>query len=173
MVLIAGLLLSMNGLLGLAGWQWLYLVEGSPAVVLGVVVLFYLTERPEQAHWLNAEERDWLSGRIRAEQELAEKRHRVSLRQAFFHPTVWHLTFIMFVCQTGSYGLTLWVPQIIKSFSGLSDLDGGRRYGDPVRRGSHRHGAHRLEFRSHRRALLAHRPALRARGARVHRRAPI
>jgi ACS family tartrate transporter-like MFS transporter len=119
---IAGLLLSMNGLLGLAGWQWLYLVEGSPAVVLGVVVLFYLTERPEQARWLNAEERDWLSGRIRAEQELAEKQYRVSLRQTFSHPTVWHLTFIMFACQTGSYGLTLWVPQIIKAFSGLSDL---------------------------------------------------
>src|SRR5262249_48739037 len=119
---LAGALLTLNGVWGLAGWQWLYLVEGVPAVVLGVVVLFRLTENPGEAHWLEPEERAWLSESIRAEHALAESRHRVGLREAFLHPTVWHLTFIMFACQTGSYGLTLWLPQIVKKLSGLSDL---------------------------------------------------
>ncbi len=119
---LAGLLLELNGLLGLTGWQWLFLLEGLPAVILGVVVLFYLTDRPEHACWLKAEEKTWLSGLIRAEQARATERHRVGLRQAFFHPIVWQLALIMFACQAGSYGLTLWVPQIVKGLSGLSDL---------------------------------------------------
>ena len=59
-------LLSLDGVLGLAGWQWLFMVEGFPAVVLGVVAWFFLTDRPEQAHWLPTAEREWLSGVIGA-----------------------------------------------------------------------------------------------------------
>ncbi len=119
---LAGLLLEMNGLAGLTGWQWLFLLEGVPAVILGVVVLFYLTDRPEHARWLEPDERAWLGGVIRAEQVQATERHGVGLRQALFHPMVWALALIMFACQAGSYGLTLWVPQIVKGLSGLSDL---------------------------------------------------
>jgi len=122
---LTGLLLEMKGTLGLAGWQWLFLLEGVPAVILGVVVLFYLTDTPEQARWLDPEERTWLSARIRAEQSQAKSRHGVGLRQALLHPTVWQLALIMFACQSGSYGLTLWVPQILKGLSGLSDLHVG------------------------------------------------
>lgn len=122
---LAGLLLEMHGLLGLTGWQWLFLIEGAPAVILGVVVLFYLTDTPEHARWLEPEERTWLSAHIRSEQAQAKARHRVELRQAFFHPTVWLLALIMFTCQSGSYGLTLWVPQILKGLSGLNDLQVG------------------------------------------------
>ena len=121
----AGVLLEMNGLLGLKGWQWLFLIEGAPAVILGFVVLFYLTDTPEHARWLKPEERTWLSARIKAEQAQAKTRHGVGLRQALLHPTVWHLALIMFACQSGSYGLTLWVPQILKGLSGLSDLGVG------------------------------------------------
>jgi len=122
---LTGLILEMKGTLGLAGWQWLFLIEGLPAVILGVVVLFYLTDTPEQARWLDPEERTWLSARIRAEQAQAKSRHSVGLRQALLHPTVWQLALIMFACQSGSYGLTLWVPQILKGLSGLSDLHVG------------------------------------------------
>jgi D-galactonate transporter len=122
---VAGVLLGMNGLLGLAGWQWLFLLEGSPAIVLGVVVWLYLPDSPKNAHWLTAEQKDWLLGRIESEQSAAKSRHAVGLRQALMHPTVWLLALIMFACQTGSYGLTLWVPQIIKGMAGLNDLEVG------------------------------------------------
>lgn len=122
---VAGLLLGMNGLLGLAGWQWLFLLEGAPAIVLGVVVWAYLPDSPAQAHWLKPEQRVWLSERIETEQKAALARHGVGLRQALLHPTVWLLAMIMFACQCGSYGLTLWIPQIIKGFSGFTDLQVG------------------------------------------------
>jgi len=110
---------------GLHGWQWMYLAEGLPAVLLGFVVLAFLTEKPAQARWLTAEQRDWLSAHLYAEQSEAERQHRVSLRDAIGHPTVWLLAVIMFCCQTGSYGLTLWVPTIVKGVSGYSDFGVG------------------------------------------------
>ena len=119
---LAGGLLELNGWHGLAGWQWLFLVEGVPAVVLGFVVLIYLTDSPERAEWLRPEERTWLAERVRAEHRAAHARHGVGLRAALFHPTVWLLGFIIFACQTGSYGLTLWIPQIVQGLSGLSNL---------------------------------------------------
>lgn len=122
---LAGFLLEMHGLLGLTGWQWLFLLEGLPAVILGVLVLFYLTERPEHARWLEPEERTWLSSLINAEQARAKERHGVGLRRALVHPIVWTLGLIMFACQAGSYGLTLWIPQIIKGLSGFSDFQVG------------------------------------------------
>jgi MFS transporter, ACS family, tartrate transporter len=122
---LAGVLLSMNGLFGLAGWQWLFLLEGAPAVILGIVVLFYLTDTPDKAHWLAPAERAWLSECIRSEHAHAKARHGVDLRRALLHPTVWQLAFVMFACQCGSYGLTYWVPQIVKGVSGLSDLQVG------------------------------------------------
>jgi ACS family tartrate transporter-like MFS transporter len=122
---LAGVLLEMDGLHGLRGWQWLFLLEGAPAVILGVAVLFYLTETPDKAEWLASEQRAWLSERIRTEHAHAQARHGIDLRRAFLHPTVWALTFVMFACQCGSYGLTYWVPQIVKSVSGLSDFEVG------------------------------------------------
>jgi ACS family tartrate transporter-like MFS transporter len=111
--------------LGLHGWQWMYLVEGLPAVVLGFVVLGFLTEKPADAHWLTAEQREWLSARIYSEHTEAEGRTRLSFRAALEHPTVWLLALIMFCCQTGSYGLTLWVPTIVKGLSGYTDFEVG------------------------------------------------
>ena len=64
---LSGALLSLNGLFGLAGWQWLFLVEGVPAILLGVIVLVYLTDRPETADWLSSAEKDWLMSRLAAE----------------------------------------------------------------------------------------------------------
>jgi ACS family tartrate transporter-like MFS transporter len=122
---LSGWLLGFDGRMGLQGWQWLYLVEGVPAILLGFVVLGFLTDQPDHAHWLAPEQRAWLSERIRAEHVEAQTRHRVSLRDSFRHPTVWLLALIMFCCQTGSYGLTLWVPSIVKNLAGYTDLQVG------------------------------------------------
>ena len=119
---LAGAILGLNGWHGLTGWQWLFLLEGIPAVALGVVVLFYLTDSPEKATWLEPEERHWLAAKVRAESEAAERRHRVGLRAALLHPTVWQLGIVLFACQCCSYGLTLWIPQIVQRLSGLDEL---------------------------------------------------
>ena len=122
---LAGALLELHGLLGLAGWQWLFLLEGIPAVLLAFVTLAVLTDHPEQARWLTPEQKQWLSSTIRAEQARARERHKVGLMQALLHPTVWLLALVLFACQSGSYGLSLWIPQILKALSGLGDLQVG------------------------------------------------
>jgi ACS family tartrate transporter-like MFS transporter len=119
---MSGLLLELDGFHGLEGWQWLFLLEGVPAVVLGFIVLAYLTDTPERAHWLTADERGWLAERIAHEHRAAKERHGVGLSAALVHPTVWLLGLILFACQTGSYGLTLWIPQIVQNLSGSSNL---------------------------------------------------
>jgi MFS transporter, ACS family, tartrate transporter len=120
---VAGLILELNGWLGMTGWQWLFLVEGVPAVLLGFVVLAYLSDAPEQAPWLSPAERRWLAERVGGEQRAAHSRHGVGLSKALVHPTVWRLGLILFCCQSGSYGLTLWIPQIVKGLSGLGNLE--------------------------------------------------
>src|SRR6185295_8537580 len=122
---LSGWLLGFDGQLGLHGWQWLYIVEGLPAVVLGFVVLGFLTEKPADARWLTAEQRDWLGGRIAAEHAEAPTHGWSGFFEALRHPTVWLLALIMFCCQTGSYGLTLWVPTIVKGLSGFTNLEVG------------------------------------------------
>ncbi|HEY6124137.1 MAG TPA: MFS transporter [Steroidobacteraceae bacterium] len=122
---LSGWLLGFEGHLGLHGWQWMFLLEGLPAVVLGFVVLGYLTDKPADAKWLTAEQREWLSRTIEAEHLVAQARHRVSVREVLEHPTVWLLAAIMFCCQTGSYGLTLWVPTIVKGLSGFNNFEVG------------------------------------------------
>jgi MFS family permease len=122
---LSGWLLGFDGHLGLHGWQWLYIAEGLPATVLGFVVLGYLTEKPAEARWLTAEQRRWLSKKMAAEHAEATARHRIGLGESLRHPTVWLLALIMFCCQTGSYGLTLWVPTIVKGLSGFTNLETG------------------------------------------------
>jgi MFS transporter, ACS family, tartrate transporter len=119
---LSGFILELDGWHGLEGWQWLFLLEGIPAVVLGFVVLGYLTDTPERAEWLDPKERRWLADRVASEQRSAHARHGVGLGAAFVHPTVWLLGLILFACQCGSYGLTLWIPQIVQNLSGFSDF---------------------------------------------------
>ncbi|HWL62025.1 MAG TPA: MFS transporter [Steroidobacteraceae bacterium] len=122
---LSGWLLGFDGHLGLEGWQWMFLVEGLPAVLLGVVVLFYLTDRPAEARWLTPEQRAWLEQRIASEHRPAIKGSSSQLLAVLSHPTVWLLAVVMFCCQTGSYGLTLWVPTIVQSVSGYTELQIG------------------------------------------------
>jgi ACS family tartrate transporter-like MFS transporter len=116
---------SMDEHLGLHGWQWMFVMEGVPAVLLGFVVLGFLTEKPIEAHWLSEPQRQWLSRRIEAEHVEAHSRHGLELMAALRHPIVWLLAMVMFCCQTGSYGLTFWVPSIVNGLSGYTELEVG------------------------------------------------
>ena len=119
---MAGLLLGLDNLLGLRGWQWLFLLEGVPAVLLSFVTFFFLTDHPDQARWLSPEQQQWLSETIRTEQTQAHERYGIGLGRMLLHPTVWLLALLALACQSGSYGLSLWIPQIVKNLSGLSNF---------------------------------------------------
>jgi ACS family tartrate transporter-like MFS transporter len=103
----------------------MFIIEGVPAILLAFVVLGFLTEKPSEARWLSEAQRNWLSQRIEAEHVEAHSRHGLELAAALKHPVVWLLAIVMFCCQTGSYGLTFWVPSIVKGLSGYSDMEVG------------------------------------------------
>jgi ACS family tartrate transporter-like MFS transporter len=111
-------LLALDGRLGLAGWQWLFLVEGFPAVVLGVVALWVLTDRPEEASWLPAREREWLSGTMAAERAARAAGHHAEIFEGFRSPKVWLLASVYFLNTTVTYGVFLWLPKILRDLSG-------------------------------------------------------
>ncbi len=117
---ISGALLEMDGIGGLAGWQWLFLLEGIPAVVLGFVVLGHLTDRPEHAKWLAPEERSWLVARLAAERESVAGRHGTALWRALVHRRVWSLSLLYFALILGIYGVSLWLPQIVDGLASMS-----------------------------------------------------
>jgi ACS family tartrate transporter-like MFS transporter len=122
---LAGPLLGMQGIRGLAGWQWLFLLEGLPAVVAGFLVLKYLPDGPAEARWLPAEGKDWLLARLSAERAHADRRHGFSLSQALTNGTVWQLTMIYFLASTSIYAYSFFSPQIIKSVLGGGNLGTG------------------------------------------------
>jgi len=112
---VSGALLGLNGVAGLAGWQWLFLLEGLPSVLLGAVALWYLTDRPADAAWLPAEGRAWLTARLGREQARAAGQHGTSLRHALLDGVVWQLGLLYFLIIVGLYGQGLWLPQIIRA----------------------------------------------------------
>ena len=117
---ISGALLGMRGVGGLAGWQWLFLLEGLPSILLGGLVLFYMTERPEQAAWLPAEGKAWLAEQLRREHSVTES--RPGFGRIVRDGKIWQLAVLWFLLIVMSYGQLLWLPQIIKGASGLGDL---------------------------------------------------
>jgi ACS family tartrate transporter-like MFS transporter len=117
---VSGALMKVNWL-GLAGWKWMFILEGLPAVVLGVITLFYLTDRPRHARWLSAEERDYLEETLAAEARAKDAGGKVSIRQVLRSPAVWLLALGIFATNTGGYALTFWLPSTVKSLSGDSN----------------------------------------------------
>ncbi|MEH7203254.1 MFS transporter [Bacillus sp. Nf3] len=101
------------------GWRWMFIIEGAPAVILGFVTYFYLTDRPEQAKWLTAEEKNWLISELRKDEELREKKGQQtsSHKTALTDPKLWYLALIYFVYTAGTLGVGYWMPQIIKGLS--------------------------------------------------------
>jgi MFS transporter, ACS family, tartrate transporter len=117
---ISGLILGMNGVGGLDGWQWLFIIEAAPAIVLAFVTYFYLTDRPADAHWLEPDERAWLTDRLAAERRQREAVHNLTLWEVMYNPRVWALAVVYFGLVACNYGVGFWLPQIIKAF-GLSN----------------------------------------------------
>jgi MFS transporter, ACS family, tartrate transporter len=115
------LLVGLDGLLGLAGWRWLFLCEAAPSVLLGFVVLFYLTDRPAQAHWLEPQEREWLIAELAAERSAVDKVRVYSLLQSLYNWRVLALAVIYLGIGTASLGLVLFLPLMIKQL-GVSTL---------------------------------------------------
>ena len=122
---LSGALLSLNGVYELAGWQWLFLIEGLPAILLGMIVLVNLTDRPEAAHWLIPAERHWLVSKLATEPAACAAAHPIHTLTALGNPTVWQLGIIFLLAAIGFYGYSFWAPLIIKSLTGSSDLGVG------------------------------------------------
>jgi ACS family tartrate transporter-like MFS transporter len=117
---LSGALLGLHLTSGLAGWQWMFLMEGIPAVLLGGAALAYLVDRPEEARWLSREERDWLVETLRRERKdvTGEAGTFAALRSG----QIWMLALVYFGVNTVSYGVSLWLPTLIRSLSGVSSL---------------------------------------------------
>lgn len=113
--------LALDGWLGLAGWQWLFLGEGFPAVVLGVMALWYLTDRPEQATWLPQREREWLARTMVEERTRRAAQHAGSHFSALLSPRVLLICLIYFLNTVVTYGVFLWLPRILRESSGFKD----------------------------------------------------
>jgi ACS family tartrate transporter-like MFS transporter len=118
---ISGAILEMDGILGLRGWQWMFILEAIPAVLLAFVVMARMTERPAQANWLEPHERRWLEFELAAEQRTVESRGQVSMLRALSDWRVLILAAIYLTSVTASYGIVFFMPQIIKGL-GLSNV---------------------------------------------------
>jgi ACS family tartrate transporter-like MFS transporter len=118
---MSGLLLKLNWL-GLQGWRWMFILEGVPAVILGITTLFYLTDWPHQATWLPKDEKEWLIDALDKEKRAKEAKHSLGILQAFRHREVVLLTFAYFFMVTAVYGLNFWIPSIVKTLSGLTNF---------------------------------------------------
>jgi D-galactonate transporter len=121
---ISGVLLQMHGFAGLAGWQWLFIIEGAPAVLLGVLALFVLTDKPDKAAWLSENERRALTETLASEAANTKAVGYADLRQALKRPRVLALGVLYFLMVTGLYGIGFWMPQVLATF-GLDPLHVG------------------------------------------------
>jgi D-galactonate transporter len=113
---ISGLLLTLHGAGGLAGWQWLFIMEAVPAVILSGFVFFYLTDKPADAAWLAADERRWLNERLTLERKQREAVQEFTVGQALVNPHVIGLSLVYFGAVATNYGLGFFLPQIVKAF---------------------------------------------------------
>ncbi|MGO8918637.1 MAG: MFS transporter [Stellaceae bacterium] len=117
-------IMELNGVWGLAGWKWMYIGEAAPTVLLGIAVLFYVTDRPAEARWLGNEERAWLMSEIAHERRQIEARGRIGLLRAFWEPKVLLLSLNYLGIVTASLGMLLFLPQMVKQL-GLTNMQVG------------------------------------------------
>jgi D-galactonate transporter len=109
-----------------SGWQWMFLLEGAPAIILGVVTFFYLVDRPEQdTRWLTADEKSWLVAELHTEQTTHAQHSMDEFRAIFRDARVWLLTLVYMCNGIAIYGVVLWLPQIVKSIGGLTNFQTG------------------------------------------------
>jgi MFS transporter, ACS family, tartrate transporter len=118
---LAGMILNVHWG-GWPGWRWLFVLEGIPAVVLGIVTIYFLPDWPNEAKWLETEEREWISQQLAREKEAKLRMRRVSIAEALRMPRVILLTLIYFLSVTGIYGFAVWFPTILKRATGLPNF---------------------------------------------------
>jgi len=122
---VSGLVIEyLNGMHGLAGWQWMFILEALPAIIMGIVVFFALPDTPRNASFLSADERRWLSTRLDAEREAQEATERFTVLRALTDPRVLLMCLIAVGLVMGTTGIAIWMPQFIKAF-GLSNVQTG------------------------------------------------
>lgn len=118
---VSGLILGVNWL-GLAGWRWVFILEGLPALVFGVATIFYLTDRPCDARWLKDDEREWITRELEREKGERKAERAYTVWEALRHRNVLLLALAYFCSVTSAYGFNFWMPTIVKGLSGLSNL---------------------------------------------------
>ena len=119
---ISGALLELDSRGGLAGWQWMFLMEGIPAILLGIASWFYLVDGPEKAHWLSAEEKNWIRNKQQTP-KLSETPKKTEVLSSWWASAdLWRLVFVDFALNTCTYGVSLWLPSALKSVSGLPNF---------------------------------------------------
>jgi len=122
---LAGLILGFRGGVhwwGLQGWQWIFILEGIPALVFGVITFFYLTDWPREACWLPPDETQWITAELEREKQEKRASRSFTVWQALAHRDVILLALVYFFAVTGSYGVSFWLPTIVKRLSGLPNL---------------------------------------------------
>ena len=117
---IAGWLLGVHWWL-LAGWRWLFILEGIPAIVMGIVTVFYLTDWPQQARWLPSDERDWLVGELQAELRAKKEIRDYTIAEAFCDRRILRLMVAWFLSLTGALSTIYWIPTFVKRLTGFSN----------------------------------------------------
>ena len=121
---ISAALLQMDGIWGFSGWQWMFVIEAIPAVILGFVVFFYMTDKPEKATWLKEDERNWLVKTMQEEDVGKNSNQHHSILRGLINPRVLALALVYFGTSAGLYTLSIWAPQIIKDL-GVSSMTVG------------------------------------------------
>ena len=116
---VSGLILDHVHWLGVSTWRWLLILEGTPAMVCGVLTYFLLPSRPQEAKFLTADEKEWIREEVRREEQQKLEQHRYSALQALASGRVWHLALAYFGMMIGNYALQSWTPQLVKSLSSL------------------------------------------------------
>lgn len=119
---LSGAFLHLDGYFGVSGWRWLFLLEGIPAVVLGIVVLKYLPDSPQSTHWLQPAQKEWLGRTIAAEQSRSPISQHAGWQTAFRSRQVWLLSLFWLLQAFGTIGITLFLPLIVKSVSGQASF---------------------------------------------------
>jgi ACS family tartrate transporter-like MFS transporter len=119
--IVSAAILGMDGILGFKGWQWIFILEALPAVLLGLVIFKVMTDKPARAEWLAEDERNWLQARIDSENRQVESTGRLTLMRALGDPRVVALSLIYLMSVTANYGIVFFMPQIIKGI-GLSNM---------------------------------------------------
>jgi MFS transporter, ACS family, tartrate transporter len=122
---ISGLVLNLEGFAGLHGWQWMFILEAVPSLLMTAAVWFYLTDRPADAHWLLPDESAWLQDRLDAERRNRESIVRLTWLRSLRDPRVIAFGFVYMAINIPQYGLSFFLPQIVEAFGGLSNFETG------------------------------------------------